>query len=97
MCMIQDIKKRATHRSKIIEGQFKGLVKAIEEEKYCIDILTQSLAIQQSLKSPNKLILENHLKTHVKDGMGASNDDTQEALIKELLELYELTSVRGSK
>ncbi|MBP7018568.1 metal-sensitive transcriptional regulator, partial [Candidatus Saccharibacteria bacterium] len=53
--MIEDIKKRAVHRSKILDGQFKALTKAIEEEKYCIDILVQSLAIQKSLKSLNKL------------------------------------------
>lgn len=35
--MIADIKKRANHRSKIIEGQFKGLNKMINDEVYCID------------------------------------------------------------
>ncbi len=90
--MIKDIKKRATHRSKIIEGQFKGLVKAIDEEKYCMDILTQSLAIQKSLGSLNKLILENHIRTHVKDGFESSNDKAQEELITELLDLYNLSN-----
>jgi DNA-binding FrmR family transcriptional regulator len=94
--MIDDIKRRATHRSKIIEGQFKALVKAVEDEKYCIDIMTQSLAIQQSLKSLNKLILENHLKTHVKDGMKADNEADQDVLIAELLDLYQLANVRGN-
>ena len=95
--MIVDIKKRAVHRSKILEGQFRALTKAIEDEKYCMDILTQSLAIQQSLKSLNKLILENHLKTHVKNGMKDRDDDGQNKLIEELLDLYELSSVRGNK
>ena len=94
-CMIQEIKKRATHRSKIIEGQFKALVTAIEDEKYCVDILTQSLAIQQSLKSLNKLVLENHLRTHVKEGMGSDDSEAQDVLIKELIDLYELSAVRG--
>jgi DNA-binding FrmR family transcriptional regulator len=93
--MIQDIKKRATHRSKIIEGQFKALIKAIDDEKYCIDILTQSLAIQQSLRSLNKLVLENHLKTHVKEGMGSNSTESQDKLIQELIDLYELSAVRG--
>jgi DNA-binding FrmR family transcriptional regulator len=93
--MIADIKKRATHRSKIIEGQFKGLVKAIDAEEYCIDILTQSLAIQKSLRSLNKLVLENHMLTHVKDGMSNGTDKEKEKLIKEMLELYELTNIRG--
>ncbi|NCU30736.1 metal-sensitive transcriptional regulator [Candidatus Saccharibacteria bacterium] len=93
--MIQDIKKRATHRSKIIEGQFKAFVKAIEKEEYCIDILTQSLAIQQSLRSLNKLVLENHLKTHVKQGMSEGNDKTQQEIIDEMLKIYDLTNIRG--
>ena len=93
--MIEDIKKQATRRSKIIEGQFKALVKAIDDEKYCIDIMTQSLAIQQSLKSLNKLILENHLKTHVSDGMSNGSPKDKETLVKEMLELYELKNVRG--
>lgn len=93
--MIQDIKKRATHRSKIIEGQFKGLVKAIENEEYCIDILTQSLAIQQSLRSLNKLVLENHMKTHVKEGMSNGEAKTQAQIIDELLKIYGLTNIRG--
>ena len=95
VCMIQDIKKRATHRSKIIEGQFKGLVKAIEKEEYCIDILTQSLAIQQSLRSLNKLVLENHMKTHVKEGMTEGDTKTQQEIIDEMLRIYDLTNVRG--
>lgn len=93
--MIQDIKQRATHRSKIIEGQFKGLVKAIENEEYCIDILTQSLAIQQSLKSLNKLVLENHLKTHVKDGLSSGSAQAQQKIIQEMLQIYNLTNIRG--
>lgn len=93
--MITDIKKRAVHRSKILDGQFKALTKAIEEEKYCIDILVQSLAIQKSLKSLNKLILENHMKTHVSHGMSEGDDKEKEQLISELLDIYELTIVRG--
>jgi DNA-binding FrmR family transcriptional regulator len=93
--MIADIKKRATHRSKIIEGQFKGLQKMIENEAYCMDILTQSLAIQKSLASLNKLILENHLRTHVIEMMSEGDSKTQQKAVDELLGLYELNNVRG--
>lgn len=60
-----------------------------------MDVLTQSLAIQKSLASLNKLILENHLRTHVAEMMGSGNDKTQEQAISELLGLYELHSVRS--
>jgi DNA-binding FrmR family transcriptional regulator len=93
--MITEIKKRASHRSKIIEGQFKGLQKMIEDEEYCVDILTQSLAIQKSLASLNKLILENHLRTHVSDAISSGQSKKTDATIEELLKLYELHNVRS--
>lgn len=96
MCMIKELKKRAIHRSRIIQGQMKGLEKMIEEEQYCTDILTQSLAIQKSLRSLNKLLIENHVRTHIKDDLDVKpNSETQKKLLNELLELYELSSVRG--
>lgn len=93
--MIENIKKRALHRTKIIQGQMKGLEKQIEEDQYCMDILTQSLAMQKSLASLNKLIVENHLRTHVADRMASGNADMQTKTIEELLALYELNNIRG--
>ena len=93
--MIADIKKRASHRSKIIEGQIKGLQNMIDSEAYCMDILTQSLAIQKSLSSLNKLVLENHLRTHVTDMLGTDDEKTQEKAVEELLGLYELSNIRS--
>ena len=93
--MIADIRRRALHRSKILQGQLKGLEKMIEKEDYCMDIITQSLAIQKSLASLNKLIVENHLKTHVTESIASADEKQQEDTIQELLGLYELTHVRG--
>lgn len=93
--MIGDIKKRALHRAKILEGQMRGVQKMIENEDYCMDILTQSLAIQKSIGSLNKLILENHVRTHIKESLSSNSDEDQEKAIEELLALYELTNVRG--
>ncbi|GGF20673.1 metal-sensitive transcriptional regulator [Subtercola lobariae] len=92
--MIDDIKKRALHRTRILEGQLRGLEKAIENEDYCIDIITQSLAIQKSLGSLNKLMVENHLKTHVTEMFEAGGDDRAKA-IDELVRIYELSRNRG--
>lgn len=93
--MITDIKKRAAHRSKIIEGQLKGLQKMIDSEAYCMDILTQSLAIQKSLASLNKLVLENHLRTHIADMMGSGDEVQQAKALEELLKLYQLHNIKG--
>lgn len=93
--MKKDYKSRVVHRSKIINGQIKALVEAIEKDEYCVDIMTQSLAIQQSLRSLNKLVLENHLNTHVRDGIQHGNAKQQDKIIAELLQIYELTNKRG--
>lgn len=93
--MIIDLKKRAIHRSRILQGQMKGLEKMIEKEEYCMDIITQSLAIQKSLSSLNKLVVENHLKTHIAEGMSSADDKKQADALQELLDLYELNHVRG--
>lgn len=92
--MIDDLKKRALHRTRILEGQMRGLEKMIENEDYCVDIVTQSLAIQKSLGSLNKLLVENHLRTHIM-AMFEAGGDERETAIQELVKLYELSNNRG--
>ncbi len=84
----QKLKKRAVHRAKILEGQMKGLTRAIEQETYCIDLLRHSLSIQKSLQSLNVLLLEQHLRRHVKHQMKSVT--SEEKAIKELLAVFEL-------
>ena len=84
------LKKKAIHRAKIIRGQLDGLIKAIEEEKYCVDLITQSRSMQLSLKSMDRVLLANHLQVHVKHML---NDKKQESkAIKELVDLYALSN-----
>ena len=61
----EDAKEKSQKRLNIIRGQFEGLAKMIEEDKYCVDILNQSLAIQNSLKSLDAVLFERHVSTHV--------------------------------
>lgn len=85
----QKIKQRAIHRVKIIQGQLEGLGKAITNEVYCTDLLHQSLSIQKSLKSLDRLLLENHLRTHVKHQLQQKGHEQK--AIKELVEVYTLS------
>ena len=87
--MIDDIKKRALHRTRILQGQLRGVEKMIDDEAYCVDIITQTLAIQKSLRSLNKLLVENHLRTHVAH-MFAEGGAQQDAAVAELLTVYEI-------
>lgn len=84
------IKKRALHRARILEGQMRGLTKSIDDEKYCVDLLLQSLSIQQSLKSLSGLLLENHLRTHVKQQLRDAKKEDK--AVAELLKIFTLSN-----
>lgn len=86
--MENTLKKRAIHRLKIIEGQIRGLEKMLAEDKYCIDIIHQSLAIKEALSGVEDLILENHLRTHAAEQIRSGKKDKA---IKEILSIYKLS------
>jgi len=84
------LKTRTLHRARIIRGQLDGLLKAIEKEVYCPDLLAQSLSIQRSLKSLDAYMLENHLLTHVRHQMREKGNE--ERAVKELVRIYKLSN-----
>jgi DNA-binding FrmR family transcriptional regulator len=86
--MLTDIKKDAMRRMKIIQGQVNKIAQMIQEEEYCPDILTQSLAVQNALKQVDAKLLEGHLKTCVKHQM--QEGKTNKA-VEELLQLFNLS------
>lgn len=63
----EELKVKLLHRLKISRGHLDRVIKMIEEDDYCIDILNQSKAIQNALKEVDSLLLENHLQTCVVD------------------------------
>ena len=71
---------------KIIAGQLRGVRRMFEEDKYCVDILIQSLAVQKSLRSLDTLLLKNHLETCVLPNM---KNKTGKKYIDELTRLYQ--------
>lgn len=85
--MRKDIKSKAVRRPKIIEGQIRGLQSMVNDEKYCIDIITQSSAIKEGLSGVEDLILENHLSTHVMEQMKRGK---QEKAVQEIIKVYRL-------
>ncbi|MDO8487913.1 MAG: metal-sensitive transcriptional regulator [bacterium] len=64
-----DTKQRSIHRLKIVRGHVDKVIRMVEAGDYCIDVLTQSQAIQGALKEVDTLILENHLQTCVTDAV----------------------------
>ncbi|MEK7187267.1 MAG: metal-sensitive transcriptional regulator [Patescibacteria group bacterium] len=83
--MRKDVKNKLASRLHRIEGQVRGLERMVDEEKYCIDIITQSSAIKEALSSVEDLLLENHLTTHVVEQMKSGKEDQA---MKEIMKVY---------
>ena len=82
-----EIKKPIQNRLRRIEGQIRGLQKMVEEDTYCIDVITQSSAIKSALSSVEDLLLENHLDTCASDQMKSGNVTKAK---QEILAVYRL-------
>ncbi|GCD11905.1 metal-sensing transcriptional repressor [Clostridium tagluense] len=82
-------KKKALLALKTSKGQIEGIIKMIEEERYCMDISNQIVASQSLLKKANLLILKQHLNHCVKDAfinnMGDEKVDEIIGLLSKLL------------
>lgn len=85
--MREELKKKAMHRLSRIRGQLNGLVKMVEDERYCVDIITQVSAIKEALSGVENLVLENHLSTHVLHQMKGGKE---KQAADEILKVYKL-------
>lgn len=68
-------RKKALQSLKTAKGQIEGIIKMIEDERYCMDISNQIVAAQSLLKRANLMILKRHLNHCVKDACQNNNAD----------------------
>ena len=74
---------RRLHR---IEGQVRGIERMVEDDRYCIDVLTQIAAVNTALESLAFRILDGHVNHCVADALASGDPDAAETKSKELLE-----------
>ena len=74
---------------KTAKGQLEGILKMIEEDRYCIDISTQLMATQSILRRANREIIEAHLEHCVKEAFQEGNEKEK---IKEIMDVIEKLS-----
>lgn len=75
------------HRLNRIEGQVRGIRSMVEEERYCIDIITQVSAVSSALNAFNKALISQHIKTCVADNIRSGNDEVVDELCETLKKL----------
>lgn len=80
--VVQPNKSALLKRLNRIEGQVRGIAKMVEEDRYCVDVLTQVSAIQSALDALALQLLENHTKGCVRSAIHSGNG---EAAIDELM------------
>ncbi|EKE14422.1 MAG: hypothetical protein ACD_12C00515G0002 [uncultured bacterium] len=81
-------KKQVLNRMNYLKGHLEGVIKMIEKDKYCIDIIQQNQAVREALRKANILILENHLKTCASKAIRSKKEKERQKVIKELLNIY---------
>jgi DNA-binding FrmR family transcriptional regulator len=83
---------RADHKQvaqilKTARGQIDGILKMVDDDRYCIDISNQLLATEALLKKTNRIVLAAHMKNCVKEAFDTTGDVDQK--IEEILRLID--------
>ena len=76
-----------------LEGQVRGVARMVEQERYCVDVLTQTAAIRQALRAVETLVIEDHAATCIEDAVASGDPEDQRAKFLELIAL--LDKARG--
>lgn len=90
--MVEPYKKKALVRLKRVRGQIDGVIKMVERGAYCIDIITQALALLGALKGVTLLALESHLTTCGPDHLASKSPAKRERFIREIIRACELSA-----
>lgn len=90
--MIEPHKTKALNRLKRSKGQLEAVIKMIEEDAYCIDTLTQLLAVQGAVKGLAPLILESHLNTCSAQHLVSKDKEKREKFIQELVSAFKFSN-----
>lgn len=86
---MKDRKQAALQRLARLEGQVRGVIRMIEEDRYCVDILNQTLAIRSALAQVEVLILQDHADDCVEAAIASSDPEAQRQKFRELVGIFE--------
>jgi DNA-binding FrmR family transcriptional regulator len=85
----QDNKPKLLNRLSRIEGQVRGLARMIEEDRYCIDVMTQLRAVRAALTRVESELLKGHLAHCIESAIVSGDQKEQRKKASELIELLE--------
>jgi DNA-binding FrmR family transcriptional regulator len=85
--MQKEAKAQVTKRLQRIEGQVRGLARMVEEDRYCIDIVTQISAVRAALRRVEEEVLRDHVAHCVEGAIASGNRADQRRKIAELMDV----------
>jgi CsoR family transcriptional regulator, copper-sensing transcriptional repressor len=89
---MQDNKPRLLNRLRRIEGQVRGVSRMVEQDRYCIDTLTQIQAVRAALARVETELLKGHLDHCIESAIVGGDQAEQRKKASELIELLERTA-----
>lgn len=89
--MQDDTKAAVQKRFNRIEGQVRGLSKMVEEDRYCIDIVTQISAVRSALRRAEEEILRDHVAHCVEHAINTGDKQDQRTKITEIIDVLRLS------
>lgn len=95
--MDHETKKKVLARLKRAEGQTAALRRMVEEDAYCVDVLTQISAAQGALGKVGQIILGSHVRTCVSDAFTRGDDDDRVEKVEELMDVFGRYAGIGSR
>jgi DNA-binding FrmR family transcriptional regulator len=90
--LIDDNKTKLLNRMRRIEGQVRGVARMVEEDRYCIDILTQTQALRAALTKVETELLRNHVDHCIRGAFASGDAADQRQKIEELVEVLQRTA-----
>lgn len=90
--MDHDTKPKLLNRLNRIEGQVRGIARMVEEDRYCIDVLTQLQAVRAALSKVETEILKTHLDHCIEGAIVSGDAAEQRRKASELIELLSRTA-----
>jgi DNA-binding FrmR family transcriptional regulator len=84
--------EEALKRLKNVEGHLKGIIRMVEEEAYCIDVIRQIQAVDAALSKISTQILDNHLHSCVITAVQGEDPAERQRVLKEVLDVFEASA-----
>ena len=86
--MREQAKTTALKRLKRIEGQVSGLARMVDQDRYCIDVVTQIGAVRAALRKVEEEVLRDHVGHCVEGAIASGNKSQQRRKIAELMDVF---------